>query len=86
MSRLFMAARDLYPSEAVRLDKTKVLGFVTMYGSINSHTAVLARTKGIPSVIGLGEALKRDYEGKWSSSTALTEAVHLSQIRRPWRR
>ena len=59
-----MAARDLYPSEAARLDKTKVLGFVTMYGSINSHTAVLARTKGIPSVIGIGEALKRDYEGK----------------------
>ncbi len=59
-----MAARDLYPSEAVKLDKTKVLGFVTMYGSINSHTAVLARTKGIPSVIGIGEALKKDYEGK----------------------
>lgn len=59
-----MAARDLYPSEAVRLDKSKVLGFVTMYGSINSHTAVLARTKGIPSVIGIGEALKKDYEGK----------------------
>ena len=59
-----MAARDLYPSEAVTLDKTKVLGFVTMYGSINSHTAVLARTKGIPSVIGIGEALKKDYEGK----------------------
>ena len=59
-----MAARDLYPSEAALLDKTKVLGFVTMYGSINSHTAVLARTKGIPSVIGLGEALKKDYDGK----------------------
>ena len=59
-----MAARDLYPSEAAQLDKTKVLGFVTMYGSINSHTAVLARTKGIPSVIGLGEALKKDYDGK----------------------
>ena len=59
-----MAARDLYPSEAARLDKTKVLGFVTMYGSINSHTATLARTKGIPSVIGIGEALKKDYDGK----------------------
>ena len=46
------------------VDKTKVLGFVTRYGTINSHTAVLARTKGIPSVIGLGEALKKDYEGK----------------------
>ena len=59
-----LAARDLFPSEAVQLDKSKVLGFITMFGSINSHTAVLARTKGIPSVIGLGEALKKDYEGK----------------------
>ena len=59
-----LAAGALYPSEAVQLDKTKVLGFVTRYGTINSHTAVLARTKGIPSVIGLGEALKKDYEGK----------------------
>lgn len=61
---VIMAARDLYPSEAATLDKSKVLGFVTMFGSINSHTAVLARTKGIPSVIGLGEALKKDYNGK----------------------
>ena len=37
-----MAARELYPSDTVQLDKTKVLGFVTMYGAINSHTAVLA--------------------------------------------
>ncbi len=59
-----LAARDLYPSEAAQLDKTKVLGFVTMYGSINSHTATLARTKGIPCVIGIGEALKKQYEGK----------------------
>lgn len=59
-----LATGELYPSEAVQLDKTKVLGFVTRYGTINSHTAVLARTKGIPSVIGLGEALKKDYEGK----------------------
>ncbi len=59
-----MAAGELYPSEAIQLDKNKVLGFVTRYGTINSHTAVLARTKGIPSVIGLGEALKKDYDGK----------------------
>ena len=59
-----LAAGELYPSEAVQLDKSKVLGFVTRYGTINSHTAVLARTKGIPSVIGLGEALKKDYDGK----------------------
>lgn len=59
-----LGAGELYPSEAAQLDKTKVLGFVTRYGTINSHTAVLARTKGIPSVIGLGEALKKDYDGK----------------------
>lgn len=59
-----MAARDLYPSEAAQLESSKVLGIVTMYGSINSHTATIARTKEIPSVIGIGEALKKEYEGK----------------------
>ena len=59
-----MASRDLYPSEAAQLDRNKVLGIVTMYGTINSHTAMLARTKEIPSVIGIGEALKKEYEGK----------------------
>ena len=59
-----MAAREIYPSEALQFDRTKVLGFVTMYGTINSHTAVLARTKGIPAVIGLGESLKEEYDGK----------------------
>ena len=59
-----MAARDIYPSEALQFDMAKVLGFVTMYGIINSHTAVLARTKGIPAVIGLGESLKEEYDGK----------------------
>ena len=59
-----MAAREIYPSEALQFDKAKVLGFVTMYGTINSHTAVLARTKGIPAVIGLGESLKEEYDGK----------------------
>ena len=59
-----LAAGELYPSETVKFDKSKILGFVTRYGTINSHTAVLARTKGIPSVIGLGESLKKEYEGK----------------------
>ena len=59
-----LAATELYPSEAVQLDKSKILGFVTRYGTINSHTAVIARTMNIPSVIGLGEALKKDYNGK----------------------
>lgn len=61
---VIIAADDLMPSETVRLDKEKVLSFVTMYGSANSHTAILARTMNIPAVIGLGEALKEEYDGK----------------------
>lgn len=61
---VIIAADDLVPSETVQLDKEKVLSFVTMYGSDNSHTAILARTMNIPAVIGLGEALKEEYDGK----------------------
>ena len=60
---VIIAADDLVPSETVQLDKEKV-SFVTMYGSANSHTAILARTMNIPAVIGLGEALKEEYDGK----------------------
>lgn len=59
-----IAADDLAPSETVQLDKSKVLGFATMYGSSNSHTAILARTMNIPAVIGLGEDLLAQYDGK----------------------
>ena len=61
---VIIAADDLVPSETVQLDKEKVLSFVTMYGSANSHTTILARTMNIPAVIGLGEALKEEYDGK----------------------
>ena len=64
MNLCIIAADDLVPSETVQLDKEKVLSFVTMYGSANSHTAILARTMNIPAVIGLGEALKEEYDGK----------------------
>ena len=50
-------ADDLAPSETVSLDKSKVLAFVTAYGSSNSHTAILARTMNIPAVIGTGEEM-----------------------------
>ena len=60
---VIIAADDLVPSETVQLDKSKVLGFATMYGSANSHTAILARTMNIPALIGLGEGLKPEYDG-----------------------
>ena len=46
-------AEDLTPSETVQLDKSKVLAFVTVHGSANSHTAILARTMNIPALVGV---------------------------------
>ncbi|MBU5435079.1 phosphoenolpyruvate--protein phosphotransferase [Pseudoflavonifractor sp. MSJ-37] len=58
-SPAILAADDLAPSETARLDRSKVLAFVTAGGSSNSHTAIFARTMGIPAVVGLGEALEQ---------------------------
>lgn len=63
---VIVAADDLVPSETVQLDKNLVLGFATMYGSSNSHTAILARTMNIPAIIGLGEDLKPEYDGAYA--------------------
>lgn len=61
---VLLAADDLAPSETVQLDKTKILGFITAGGSGSSHTAILARTMGIPAIVGVGNALKPEYEGR----------------------
>lgn len=50
---VILLAADLAPSETVQLDKSKVLSFVTRYGSANSHTAILAGTMNIPALIGI---------------------------------
>ena len=72
-----IAADDLAPSETVQLDKSKVLGFATMYGSSNSHTAILARTMNIPAVIGLGEELLADYDGKMAVIDGFTGTLYI---------
>ena len=61
---VLLAADDLAPSETVQLDKSKILGFITAGGSGSSHTAILARTMGIPAIVGVGNALKPEYEGR----------------------
>ena len=61
---VILAADDLAPSETVQLDKSKILAFVTEGGSGSSHTAILARTMGIPAIIGVGDQLKPEYEGR----------------------
>ena len=61
---VILAADDLAPSETLQLDKSKILGFVTQGGSGNSHTAILARTMGIPAICGLGDSLKEELGGR----------------------
>ncbi len=52
-SNLIMVAEDFSPSETLQLDKNKILAFVTAKGSLNSHTAILARMMNIPAIIGV---------------------------------
>lgn len=61
---VLLASDDLAPSETIQLDKSKILGFITSYGSSSSHTAILARNMGIPAIVGLGDQLDTIYEGR----------------------
>lgn len=60
--KYIIAADDLAPSETVQLDKSRVLGFILKNGSASSHTAILARSMGIPAIIGIGEQLLEEYD------------------------
>lgn len=59
-----IVADDLAPSETVQLDKDMVLSFVTVHGSLNSHTAILARTMAIPALVGTPLPLDETVDGK----------------------
>ena len=61
---VILAADDLAPSETLQMDKSKILAFITKGGSDNSHTAILARTMGIPAVCGAGDALVESLDGR----------------------
>ena len=64
---VIIVAEDLAPSETVQMDKSKLLGFVTHLGSANSHTAILARTMGIPALISV------DIETSWNGKMAILD-------------
>ena len=74
---VILAAKDLAPSETVQMDKTKLLGFVTEFGSSNSHTAILARTMNIPALIGI--PVDESLEGR----TAVIDGVTATLILDP---
>ena len=64
---VILVADDLAPSETVQMDKTKLLAFVTRHGSANSHTAILARTMGIPALIGV------DIQEEWNGQMGVVD-------------
>ena len=60
---VIVMADDLTPSETVQMDKEKILAFVTVHGSTNSHTAILARMMNIPALIGVDMNLEEIQSG-----------------------
>ena len=65
-----LVADDLTPSETVQLDKSKLLGFITRHGSSNSHTAILARTMNIPTLIGV------EFDESWDGKLAVLDGYN----------
>lgn len=65
-----LVSDDLSPGETVRLDRKRLLGFVTFGGSTNSHTAILARALGLPALIGTGEI-----DEAFNGETAIIDAA-----------
>ncbi len=63
---VIIVADDLAPSETVQMDKSKVLSFVTVHGSLNSHTAILARTMGIPALVATDIAEADVLDGRYA--------------------
>ena len=62
-----IVADDLTPSETVQLNKDRILAFVTVRGSLNSHTAILAKTMNIPALIGTPIPLDMSVSGKMAA-------------------
>ena len=74
---VILLADDLSPSETIKLDKSKILAFVTLRGSLNSHTAILARAMGIPALIGI------EVDESWHKKPAIVDGVQGKLIVEP---
>ncbi len=71
-------ARDLTPSQAIKLDKSKVVAFVTEKGAKNSHAAILARSMKIPSIVGVSGCMNNNFEGEECIVDGKTGKVFIS--------
>ncbi len=72
-----LAAEDLSPSETAQLDAGKVLGIAVSQGSLHCHTAILARSRGIPAVVALGRKPDPDWEGRMAALDAAAGCLYL---------
>ena len=70
-------AEDLTPSETIQLDKDKILAFATVYGSDNSHTAILARSMGIPALIGVDLKVEDAVNGTMAAVDAYSGTLYV---------
>ena len=75
---VIILAEDLAPSETVQMDKDKILSFVTIQGSVNSHTAILARTMGIPALVGTQAKLDEALNGTVAIVDGLEGILYLN--------
>lgn len=73
-----ICADDLTPSEAIQLDRDKILAFVTARGSASSHTAILSRSMGIPAVLDVGEDLLTLTDGAEAIVDGFSGKVYIS--------
>lgn len=73
-----ICAFDLTPSETVQMDKSNVLAMVTAVGSSVSHAAILAKTMGIPAVVGVGRKLSSDYNGELAAVDGTDGVIYIN--------
>ena len=73
-----IVARDLFPSDTARLDLTKVLGFITEEGGVTSHVSIMAKSLGIPSLVGAKGILEATTEAQDLAFDAETGEVYIS--------
>lgn len=72
-----LVAEDFTPSETLQFDKSKILAFITSKGSLNSHTAILARTMNIPAIIGLDLISNNMFDGKLAVVDGFAGTVYI---------
>ncbi|MDR0557624.1 MAG: hypothetical protein LBG43_07140 [Treponema sp.] len=74
---VILAVDDFTPSETAQLDRSKVYALVSRQGAANSHTAIFARTMGIPAIIGFGAVLSGDLSGKDAALDGETGVLYI---------